>query len=248
MNHNEPNYGQLPTSSDQPPTSLPQQTQSSNIPAPSFSPTASQHTHTGNNNPYSFITDSAPSSRKKHALNGGKPLKLFALVGGLTVVFIAVIFVVMSIFFKGESPQGLMSIVQEQQELIRIANIGEQQSVSDATKNLAYSAALSVGTSQSELLGYMTKHGTKIDPKLMDLKKDPSTDSLLANAKATSTFDSAFQKVLARQLRSYTANIQQAYSSAKSPTLKQVLASSYRSGKALLDQVNTALAQTDMAQ
>ena len=82
----------------------------------------------------------------------------------------------------------------------------------------------------------MTSKGIKVDVKQLALKKDPATDKTLEAAKATSTFDSALQKVLTVELESYLSDVQTAYKSTKSQKLKEVLRLNFDSGKVLYDQ------------
>jgi hypothetical protein len=195
------------------------------------------------NNPYGFITNPSVAP-KKSGFGGNSAMRLLAIVGGAGLVLVILAVVLVSVFAKGESPQSLTSLAQQQQELIRIATLGEQQASLNTTKNLAYNVDLSVSTSQAQLISYITKSGTKLTEKQLALKQDAKTDTLLTNAKATSTYDTALQKALAGQLQTYISDVQQAYNNAKSTTLKKTLAANYKAGKALLDQANTAIAQT----
>jgi hypothetical protein len=226
MNPNEPNYGQLPAS---PPA------QPMYPPAPQPTPTPA--------NPYDFIVN-PPAQPKQTSLGGGnKALRLLIGIGGIAVVLIVAAVVLTSVFAKGESPESLTSIVQQQQEIVRIATLGEQQSTSDTTKNLAYNIDLSVSTSQSQLVSYLAARGTKLDEKQLVLKQDAKTDTLLANAKATSTYDSALNKVLVAQLQAYLSDLQKAFDTTSSLELKKILKQNYQAGKTLLAQASTAPVQ-----
>lgn len=144
--------------------------------------------------------------------------------------------VVSSLLPKGTSSENLLGIAQQQQEIVRIATLCEQQATSEATKGFCYTTELSVNSSQSKLTSYMTSKGIKVDVKQLALKKDPATDKTLEAAKATSTFDSALQKVLTVELESYLSDVQTAYKSTKSQKLKEVLRLNFDSGKVLYDQ------------
>lgn len=234
MNPNEPNYGQLPPQPQVSPQTVPAQ------------PLVTPATPNAPGSPYEFILSPQQAPTKKMSLGGGnKALKLLSLIGGAAIVLILISVVLVSVLTKGESPQGLTGIVQQQQELVRIARLGEQQSTSETTKNLAYNIDLSVGTSQAQLLSYLAKHGTKLTEKELALAEDPKTDTLLTNAKATSTYDSAIQKVYASQLQAYISELERSFNGAKSSTLKQTLKANYTAGKTLLDQANSAMGQTD---
>lgn len=193
-------------------------------------------------NPYDFIVNPQVDSKKSKLGNGNNAMRILLVGGGIVTVLIVIAFVFVTIFSKSTPSLSLTAIVQQQQEIIRIATQGEQQAGTDTTKNLAYNIDLSVGTSQSQLKSYLAKHNVKITAKELALKKDPNTDKLLANAKATSTYESALQKVLASQLQTYITDLQKAYDGTNSKALRTVLADSYKAGKTLLNQANGATA------
>jgi hypothetical protein len=189
-------------------------------------------------NPYDFIVNPQVAPKKSKLAGGSNTMRILLGVSGLAVILMVIAIVFVTIFSKGTPSLSLTAIVQQQQEIIRIATQGEQQAGTDTTKNLAYNIDLSVGTSQSQLKSYLAKHNVKITAKELALKKDPNTDKLLANAKATSTYESALQKVFASQLQTYISDLQKAYDDTSSKTLRTVLADSYKAGKTLLNQAN----------
>ena len=193
-------------------------------------------------NPYDFIVNPQVDSKKSKLGNGNNAMRILLVVGGIVTVLIVIAFVFVTIFSKSTPSPSLTAIVQQQQEIIRIATQGEQQAGTDTTKNLAYNIDLSVGTSQSQLKSYLAKHNVKITAKELALKKDPNTDKLLMNAKSTSTYESALQKVFASQLQTYISDLQKAYDDTSSKTLRTVLADSYKAGKTLLNQANGSTA------
>jgi len=240
MNPNEPNYGQI--------SSEPQPAQSATPTPQTFPITPQAPSQRATANPYDFIINPAVQPKKAPLAGARKPVRLLIGVGGIAAVLILAAVVFVSFFAKGESPQSLTSIVQQQQEIIRIATQGEQQAASETTKNLAYNVDLSITTNQRQIIAYATKRGVKITEKELVLKKDSSTDSLLENAKATSTYESALQKVLASQLQTYLTDLQKTYDSTKSDELKNLIATSYKSGKVLLDQANIPTPTNNPAQ
>ncbi|MBP7857985.1 hypothetical protein KA016_02885 [Candidatus Saccharibacteria bacterium] len=268
MNPNEPNYGQLPvTPQPQQPLQPQPQVQTQPYMQPPVQPQFQQQpqpqpqtqpamqagqpgmttfgipegaapTPGTPQNPYDFIVNPQVDSKKSKLGNGNNAMRILLVVGGIVTVLIVIAFVFVTIFSKSTPSPSLTAIVQQQQEIIRIATQGEQQAGTDTTKNLAYNIDLSVGTSQSQLKSYLAKHNVKITAKELALKKDPNTDKLLMNAKATSTYESALQKVFASQLQTYISDLQKAYDDTSSKTLRTVLADSYKAGKTLLNQAN----------
>lgn len=163
-------------------------------------------------------------------------MRLLIGLGGITVVLIVASMVAMQFFAKGTPSTSLIGLVQRQQELIRIAGLGERTSQNEAIRGLAYNVELSIGTNQQQLMGFISKQGQEITKKELALKQDADTDKLLENARATSTYDSALQKVLSMQLQEYLSDLKTTYSKASSSQLKEILNASYTSGKLLLTQ------------
>lgn len=200
---------------------------------PSAAPNAASPTA---QNPYDFIVNPTTPPKKSGFSGGGNSMRLLLLVGGgaLIVVILGVIFA--SVFSKGGNTASLTSLAQEQQELIRVAALGEQQATSESTKALAYTVDLGVGTSQTQLLTYLSAHGVKVKAAQLSLAKDASTDKQLADAQATGTYDSALQKILAAQLQAYISSLQKAYKSAQTAQLKQLISTDFTTAKLLLVQ------------
>jgi hypothetical protein len=231
MNPNDPMNGQLPQPNPQP--IVPQQNPVGDY---GVLPPQTPATH-GGHNPYEFImtsNDKPKTSFFKGSLNSASRLLLIVFGVGVIVVILGI--VVTAFQSKNASVSSLTAIAQEQQEIMRVAAQGEHQAASETTKGLAYTIDLSVGTSQTQLLSYLTTRNTKLNVKQLSLKKDASTDTMLAAAQASSTYDSALKKNLAEQLKTYLSDVQQAYKNTTATKLKQVLDSSYTSGKILLDE------------
>ena len=95
--------------------------------------------------------------------------------GGLVLAILAVILT--SVFAKGDNSASLTSLAQTQQEIIRIAAMGEKGAETENIRGLAYNVDLSVSTSQSQLLAYMSTHSTKPKAKELALGKDTKTES-----------------------------------------------------------------------
>ena len=228
MNPNEPNYGQLPPA--------PQPSQPPYAPQPSVPAAPPAALPNSPQNPYDFIVNPGTIPKKSTLGSANKAVKLLLIVGGVGVLLIVVGLVTTSLLPKGTSSGNLLGIAQQQQEIVRIAVLCEQQAANEATKGFCYTTELSVNSSQSKLVSYMTDQGTKVDVKLLALKKDPATDKILDAAKASSTFDSTLKKVLVAELETYLSDVQDVYKSTKNQKLKEVLRLNFDSGKVLYDQ------------
>ncbi|QQS19033.1 hypothetical protein IPL68_03220 [Candidatus Saccharibacteria bacterium] len=86
--------------------------------------------------------------------------------------------------------------------------------------------------------GYVTKAGTKIDPKQLGIKQNPDTDKLLESAKATSTYDTAVKTVLSTLLQDYLDSLKQVYKETSNSKLKKILDANFSAGKTLIIQAD----------
>ena len=245
MNPNEPNFGQLPPTPTPQQPIVPQQNAAGQYEVvPPLYPSAAVVPNNGHN-PYEFII--APPVKSTRLGFGGlqnSATKRLLVVAGVAILIIILGIIITSFLPKSSSTQSLTAIAQEQQELMRVAAQGETQAASETTRGLAYTIDLSIGTDQTQVLAYLTKHNTKLSVKQLSLTQDKSTDATLTAAQASSTFDSAFEKVMASQLQTYLSDLQKAYNSTSKTDVKQLLSTSYSAGKSLLNETQTMQAQS----
>lgn len=229
MNPNDP-YGQLPPSPQPMP---PQPTAAANQPYYSQPPVQPSETTQTPSNPYDFILN--PTAKQKNSLPSSTK-KLVMIVSIISVIVIVGGLLITSLAPTSSSKANLVSLAQQQQEIIRVSQGGERLGSDQTTKNLAYSIDLSVSTNQHQLIAYMDAKGSKVSTKQLTVTADPATDSLLKAAQATSTYDSAFNKVIADELTTYMSTLQDTYKTTSNVRLKQILSDSYAAAKTLLSQ------------
>lgn len=191
---------------------------------------------------YDFITNPAkPAKRSLIPLPGSGGSKkqkiLFFVIASLALVTILVL--VFSIFFGGKSSgtDKLVNIVQKQNELIRIADIGEKKAQGEETKNLAVNIKLSVTSQQNDLIDYLKKNGKKVSTKELSIGKNTETDSALDKAESNGRFDEAFTSLISEQISDYMSSLQDTYSSISGKNAKQLISDDYNQTK-LLTAIN----------
>lgn len=186
-------------------------------------------------NPYSFILDA--EHQKKKPLLSGSPFKsrLLAILGGGTVLIIIVI-IASSLFFGGRSnnAQMLIELGAEQQEIIRVSELGLKSAVDPTTLAFAQTTKSSVQTHHVKLIGYLVSKNIKVNPAALKTKLDKTTDTELATAAATNRFDETLSTTLKDMLTSYAASIKKNFNNASNETSKKLLSESYESVEQLL--------------
>lgn len=168
-------------------------------------------------------------------------LRALVVLGGIFILLIvAVLF--MNLLGKGGSKfdkAAMLSVVQDQSEIIRLAAAGSQDATSQSNKNFAITASLGMKSEQAELLKYLAENGYKPKDKELALKQSAQTDTQLDQAKSSSTFDTAYDSIMKQQLGTYKQDLSTAYNSAKSGTAKSVLKARYSTADMLLTQLSS---------
>lgn len=194
-----------------------------------------------NSNPYEFITSPAqPPKKNIFSLSGGSSMKKRVLVvlGGGVVLMILIL--LLSSFLGGGGTTGLLSIAQQQNELVRVATEAGPVSTQQTTQNLAINIQLALTTNQQQLTSYMAKHGQKVSTKQLALTKSNSTDEQLKTAQSVSNYDPVYLQITQNGLTQYMQNLKTVFQSASGQTERQLLSAQYKSAGILLDQTKSA--------
>lgn len=185
---------------------------------------------TQNVNPdYGFIMNNGQVPKKSLLPSGKSPLQriLIVVIGGFLLLLVGI--VVFSLLSRGQtsSVDRLVGIVAKQEELARVAQIGEKQATSQDTKNLASTVSLSLISGQQQLLTVIKKQGRKITAKEITAAKNTDTDQELTAAAQANRFDEAFTATMQKQLLSYQQSLNEAYKASSSRSEKQTLLELY---------------------
>lgn len=180
-------------------------------------------------NPYDFIMNpaqQAPRQRFGLVPSGGSKQKIFMILGGLLSIMF--IFLVATTFLGGSggNTQQLLTVAQEQQEILRIASLEQKQLRSQPAINLSVTTSASVSSSQQQVISLIGKKA-KTDAKILALKKDSSTDKTFESAIQTNSFDAVYQSTLAEKLTAYQKTLKTAYDGTSNKNAKQVLQTAY---------------------
>ena len=116
--------------------------------------------------------------------------------------------------------------VQQQQELIRVAEIGVKDSRGTEAKNLAATAFYTLESDQSVLQEYVNK-SKKMERKEIEAGKDEQTTEALTTAKQANRFDEEFITLLKNELREYQATLKKVHDAAPKKS-QPPLAEQYR--------------------
>ncbi len=161
---------------------------------------------------YDFLSDKPKAKRSLLPTGNSKKQRLFVVAGG-ALLLIILIFVVGGVISNANRPKTelILTVVQEQHELARIADIGTTKGKSSETKNFAASVRSIVRSDQAVLIPLLGKAGIKANEKLLRGKQTTKTDTALTNAEQSGRLDETVTELLQTQLKTYQQDLKKAY-------------------------------------
>lgn len=194
-------------------------------------------------NPYSFFLENsqtAPKRSFKGSSGSGSSsmvMRLVIALGALTALVVAGIVTYSVLFSAPDNTDRLRGIANNQQELIRVSRLGTTNVDGEKLENFAFTASLTLNSSQKELLAYLDTAGVKIDPKALEVTKDAKTDEALKAAEAANTYDPTYTAIMQNGLVKYEAQLSQAIQAATAPKEKAVLQKQHATALLLIKQL-----------
>jgi hypothetical protein len=186
-------------------------------------------------NPYDFIT--APSQQPKRSLLPGNSFmgRIIIVLGGGFLLMI-ILLVAGSLLGRGSQSNvaALKKLAAQQQEIVRIADIGSTKAEASDIRARALTAKLSTQSQQKTLVSYLERTSGVVSVEELASQKDVATDELLNTATASNSFDEVFTTTLTELLNAYATDLQGVYDSTSNEETKQVLSESYTSTALLL--------------
>jgi hypothetical protein len=182
---------------------------------------------------YDFILN-PQQAPKKSLLPSGKQGRIMVVAGGAAVLLIIALLLGSILSSAGkENVENLVIAAKQQNELIRVAEIGSSKARGQAAKNIAITTKLSLQSQQAAMLDALKTQGRKLTPKDLAASQNPKTDQLLTQAEQSNKFDEVFIDTMQTSLTNYQKAVQKAYDGATSRKLKAALADQYKSANTL---------------
>jgi GrpB-like predicted nucleotidyltransferase (UPF0157 family) len=189
--------------------------------------------------PYDFFLEPQQKPKKKAIKVGSKFNKILLIVGGLVVVMMAIIIITnLTQSSNKQAAAEFNSIATNQQEIIRVSNLGMLHVGSDSLKNFSSTAIADMTSSQLKLIDYADKNGVNIDTKLLAASSNPRIDKSLDAAEAASTYDSTFQALMQELLKDHQTKLEQIQKTATAPTERTILSNDLASDLLLQQMLN----------
>lgn len=191
-----------------------------------------------NQNPYDFILNSNHQPQKQSFGSSKGPNKLLAIVGLLSVVVILVVVIVSLVFSKSGGSAGISSVYAQQTEIIRILELGIQDTADTELKQQLSTLLLSVQSDARAISSVLGEEGTKQAKAEIALRKDAEIESALESARSAGTFDDVFLAAIKKQLVIYQKDLNTAFKQSSSDT-KNIIATAAQSVETVLNSEAT---------
>lgn len=165
---------------------------------------------------YSFLNEEAAKKSRVPKLPSGnsKMSRIVIVCSGfiLMIVFLAVLF---NFLGRGsrQTQARMFSLAAEQQEIIRVSDIGVQEARTTKVKTFANNTNLNMQSTQSQLTEIVKTYASAPKPADLKAKLNEKTDELFEVAKQNNRFDEVFSAQLTDQLLAYQKSLRAAKNS-----------------------------------
>lgn len=190
---------------------------------------------------YEFIVNpNKPSRRNLNLMPTGASLPVrVAVIGGGLFALLVIFLIIKGLLSGGGNTQALITVAQDQQQMIHLAtNAGQQTGLSITNQNFAVTAQTTLTSAQTQLVTYLKTNGHKVGAKTLSLKVSTNLDQELTTAAGNSTYDSTFRETMQTQLNDYQQALRTAYQQTKGPKGRKLLSDQFKGAQLLKQQLN----------
>ena len=159
---------------------------------------------------------------------------LFVVGGG--VLLIVILWVFASIFLGGGNNENLTKIVQQEEEIARVAAVGADTSRADI-RGSAINTQLTLKSQQQEWLLFLAENGTEVSEEQRMLLQNATTDQQLELARTNNAFDKTFAEVMRSYLTDYSSTLQDTFNATTNESERELLRAHYNQTQLLLEQL-----------
>jgi len=147
-----------------------------------------------------------------------------AVAGGLILIVSLLVF---GLIFRGNgNADSLISLTQQQNEIVRIATLGSANA-SGSARSFSTTTQLAVQSDQTLLLANLKANRHSVAPKILIATKNARIDAILAKATQENSYDETVTATLKTALLAYKDAVKKAYDAESSPKTKKILSDSY---------------------
>lgn len=165
--------------------------------------------------------------------------KIILIAATVFVVLGIVAVILSSTRSKSGTAPSFVSVVAQQQEIIRVSGLGGLLVTTDSLKNFTVTTSATTTSAQTELTDYLAHHGVKIGKAELASAKNSKIDQILSAAQAASTYDASYKSTMQFLLTSYLAKLRQADSTATLESQRMIIAKDAAAAVLLQQMLNS---------
>jgi hypothetical protein len=162
---------------------------------------------------YQFIMNNVPN-KKGSPFGDTSTVKgriMFVSVSGIFIITVLVVGFIAFSALTAKKLGDLKDISARQTELLRIIELGLDQSRSGSTKNYLVTVKSVLSTDKAKLSSYNKKNDINLSPQEQSARKDKDTDKALDEAAKKNLYDEVLVDAVNKQLLSYDKALRAAY-------------------------------------
>jgi len=160
-------------------------------------------------NQYDYILNSQSTNKRPAAFGTGGGQKQRILVSIIFIVVVLIIVIVGFAVFQSATKKdysGYKTALEQQTEIIRIADLGAAKARTASVKNYASSVKSITSSEKTDTAAFLKGASVKIDEKAIALKRDASNDKLLETAEQAKQYDEKLISILNGLVITYQKN------------------------------------------
>ncbi|NBU34115.1 hypothetical protein EB118_03830 [bacterium] len=185
-------------------------------------------------NQYDFL-NSQPAKNKSPFSGGSQKQKTLIFI--LFLLFVTTVIVTALVVFRQITKKDYSlykQLLQQQTEIIRIADAGTTKAKDISVKNYSATLATVTKSEKNDTLAYLNLANVKINTKILDATKDANNDKLLSSAEANNQYDAKLTELLNSLVSAYQKDINSASVSSASKTEKALVIKLQNNAKILV--------------
>lgn len=163
--------------------------------------------------------------------------KKFPLIIGGGIGLVLILVLATAFAPKDQTGVQLFGVVQSQQEVMRVCELGTTKSKYRSTRNFAITCLTGVRTNQTDLLSYMQNQRLTYDAKQIGARFSAETDAALKSATASSTYDDTFRSIMQDYLDSYNTKLTAQLGITTGANAREILTESQKTAELLAQMV-----------
>lgn len=191
-------------------------------------------------NNFDFIVNPPKKTRRGLIPNfGGSGFlpKIILIVGGAIALMAALWAITLIFGGPGANIEKTTSMVQTQEEIIRVAGIAQKSIVGQNLRDASATTKSTLASQQSKWNTALVEEGVELKGDMLKLKENTEIDADLESSRISGTFDETYAEILETMLRSYATEMETFFNQSENTAERERLSADFQQVNLLLEQL-----------